>query len=231
MSKTLKGNRRKDFIKGQLNEISEDKTILFLEKDTKDTVVIDIHLKNSEYAVYSEEYLPIELDVTGHKKADITVLLLDEERKHIKYYIADVKSNLTGPERICSLCEQWNAGLRYVRNHILSNFSEEFIEEEHIAVYTRSFDKPRIQRMIEDLNEEIEIMAKNVNKGNMAAIKLRPLKEMKLKQQMVILKDFLEKQFTYSDKFIKEEKHKFEVGELLYEDITQHYQYTLIVSF
>lgn len=230
MNRTLKGSR-KHLIKGQLNEINEDKNISFMEKETNDEVLIKFHLSDAEYAIYAEEYLPLELSNKGHKKADITVLLLDEEKKRIKYYIADVKSNITGPERICSLCEQWNAGLNYVRYHILSAFESDFTEEEHIAVYTREFDESRIQRMIVDLENKISHMNANADKGIQAAIKLRMLEGVKLQEELPIVKDFLEKRFTYSDRFVKEEKHAFEVGQLLHDDVSQNYQYTLDVSF
>lgn len=231
MKKTIKGKKWKDGkpIKGILNELDCDRQIIFEEKETGDVVKINAMLKSGQYALYSEEYLPATLEKSGHKKADITLAMIDEDNQKLKYYVADAKSNIRGEDMIFKLCEQWKAGLKYVRDTILCNMEVLIEEEENIIVFTRKFDEEKIARMVQKREEELDDIVKNQNVG-IAAAKLLMTKGAKIKKEYELLKLFSEKKFTYCDRYIKEEIHKFEVCKLVYNDGTGKYEYLLNVG-
>lgn len=214
MKKSIKGRRWtvNSPQKTVLNEVLQNETIHFYEKDTKDTVKISISLKENQYALYSEEYLPDTITADGHKKVDITTLIIDEKTGKGKYYLADVKSDIGGKEVIFHLCEQWNDGLKYLNYAIICYLSDNFEMEEHLMVITRDFDIGRIRRAIDAQKREIEKIEKNAESLLIAA-KIRAQSVSAMRKKCEILENFANYKFCYKDKW-KVKEYFFEVGEL-----------------
>lgn len=112
---------------------------------------------------------------------------------------------------IFKLCGQWIAGLKYVRSSILNHMPEDTVEEEHMMVITRLFDEDKIQQMIEKRQNEIEVM-ENRTGMSLAAEKNRLLRGIPLQKELELLKYFINRQFIYHDRMIKNEVHNFEVA-------------------
>jgi len=200
MKQTIKGLKWKENSpqKGILNLVRESKRIEFKEKETKDIVLINIEISENEYALYSEEYLPATLTPSGHKKADITVVLLNESKNKGVFYLGDVKSDIGGKDVIIHLCEQWNAGIEYLNNSIIAYLDEELNMEEHLVVITRNFDISRIKAQLNRDKKEIERLEKEAE-VSLAAVKLLN-QRMDLRKSCEILEKFAEHKFLYKNK-------------------------------
>lgn len=229
MKKSIKGKRwsKNSPQKTVLNEILDDKEIIFLEKETKDTVNIQFSIKENQYAVYSEEYLPDTVAVIGHKKADITVFIFDEDAGKGKYYLVDVKSNIGGRDVIFHLCEQWKDGLKYLNHSVFPYLNEDFKAEEHLMIITRKFDVERIKRELESERKELQNIKENATKM-LGAAKLYAQKAVMIKKECEILEKFIENRFFYQERSEKKE-YLFEVGNLNKTE-TGSYLYYLFVE-
>jgi len=214
MKKSIKGRKwtRNSPQKTVLNEILDNKKVTFSEKETGDIVYIDFSIKENQYAMYAEEYISDTITVSGHKKADITAFILDEEAESGKYYLADVKSDVGGKDVIFHLCEQWQDGLKYLNHTVICYLSEHFNIEEHLMVITRNFDIERIKRELASDKEELQNIEENAQKM-LGAAKIRAQKAAAIKRECEILEKFAEKRFSYYDKSEKKE-YLFEVGKL-----------------
>lgn len=81
MRKAVKGRKwinGKAPVKGVLNQAMESRETDFQEKRTNDTVHIQLVIHENQYGFYSEEYLPDTVSREGHKRADISVVIIDE---------------------------------------------------------------------------------------------------------------------------------------------------------
>ena len=226
MKKTINGKKLKTTelpVKGILNEFYDSRQIIFHEKGTGDVVRLNVTLEKGQYAEYSEEYLPATLEKENHKKADITLTVIDEEQKKMKYVIADVKSNICGEDMIFNLCEQWQAGLKYTRDTILCNLESDIQEEEQVIVFTRKFDEEKIGRMIQGRERKLEELRVNQSKG-LSVVKAIMMQGAKLQEEYELLKLFIQKKFSYSDRYVKDEIHEFDVCRLIHNDSTNNYE-------
>ena len=226
MKKTIKGKKLKktEFpIKGILNEFYDSRQIIFHEKDTGDVVQLNVIVGDGQYAEYSEEYLPATLEKQNHKRADITLAIIDEEQKRMKYIIADAKSNICGEDMIFNLCEQWQAGLKYTRDTILCNLESDIQEEEQVIVFTRNFDEEKIGRMIQGRERKLEELRVNQSKG-LSVVKAIMMQGVKLQKEYELLKLFIQKKFSYSDRYAQDEIHEFDICSLIHNDSTNNYE-------
>lgn len=214
MKKSIKGRKwKKDSPqKTVLNEVLSSKEIIFLEKETKDMVYINFSLKENQYGMYAEEYIPNTLTPDGHKKADITAFILDEDAQKGKYYVADVKSDVGGRDVIFHLCEQWQAGLKYLNHTVVYQLDDDFDMEKNLMVITRNFDIERIKKELNSEKKKIQDMEK-YGITSLPAAKLYAQQAVKIKKECEVLEKFVEKKFYFQDRSeIKE--YLFKVGKL-----------------
>ena len=202
ITKTIKGIswKRTSPQKGCLNEILENKDVQFCEKHKngiEDVVVLRYQVEKKQYGEYAEEYLPSTVSKDGHKVIDITALLIDEEACKGIWYLLDVKADVGGEDVIFHLQEQWRDAYQYLKNSVLNYLPETFFQE-NIGVVTRNYDSTRIKLAIDHREKTIQEIEKLEN-VSLAMAKKRN-ENIKLKQEVKYLSDFLEKRFVYKDK-------------------------------
>lgn len=199
--KKIKGRKwRSDSpIKGILNEIAENRTICFCEKqkdETEDRAELRFILRENQYGEYAEEYLPDTVNGQGRKVIDITALLVDETEKKGIWYLLDVKKDVGGEDVVFKLMEQWKCSYQYLRNSIL-NYIPEIEFSNHLGVVTRNFDEQRIRKTIE-LKKKVIHDCDGKIVQSIAGAKKRN-ENIKLKQEIKFLSDFLNRNFAYKD--------------------------------
>ena len=132
--------------KGRLYRVTSCQTIEFEEKDTNDIVNIIFLLQDEQYGVYGNEYKPPFVEDNGGKKADILVLVIDEEKQRFNSWIFDVKKTIGGEDVICHLVEQLAESIQHKKS--LTTYFENYEEEEHVGYITQEIQKDRIQETI-----------------------------------------------------------------------------------
>lgn len=200
MKQTIKGKKwRADSpIKGSLNVIRSDKKVYFLEPDTSDQIEFDIQVREQQYALYAEEYLPEQLTQTGRKKADVMVLLLDEMSQQGVWYVLDAKRTVAGADVIFHLCEQWKDTIQYL-NHTILAFLEHVTFQEYLGVATECVDYSRIDYEIAARKNKLENF--RVIEGNQAVFSKMKAELLKVEKEKSLLEQFRNGKFTYRDQW------------------------------
>lgn len=213
----IKGDNVKEnkpLLSGRLYRITTCRTIIFEEKETQDIVNIHFSIYDNQYGIYGNEYKPPFVEDNGGKKADILVLVIDEEKKHFSSWVIDVKKTIGGEDVICHLVEQLIESIKHKK--AITTYLEGFEEEQHVGYITRDLQRERIQEVISKksayLNREkvnIECMPTSISMKT----QLRLLKE-EAKLNLII--DFqnnsikIGKEILKIEQYIsKEENNKF----------------------
>ena len=200
-AKKIKGRawRNTSPVKGSLNEVVRDMTICFCEKQkdgTQDVVNLIFRLQGEQYGEYAEEFLPDTVMKNGHNVIDITALLMDEKNDKGIWYLLDVKKDVGGEDVIFHLMEQWKYSYQYLRNSVL-NYVSSITFSDNLGVITRNFDEQRIRKAIASKEQVIhDCDVKAI--PSIAQAKKRN-DNIKLKQEMKYLSDFLDRKFFYKD--------------------------------
>lgn len=200
-AKKIKGRawRSNSPIKGSLNEVVKDMTICFCEKQkdgTQDIVNLVYMLHGEQYGEYAEEFLPDTVTKNGHNVIDITVLLLDEKNNKGIWYLFDVKTDVGGEDVIFHLMEQWKCSYQYLRNSVL-NYVSSIKFADNLGVVTRNFDEQRIRKAIASKEQVIHDCDVKAIQSIAGAKKRND--NIKLKQEIKYLSDFLDRKFFYKD--------------------------------
>lgn len=189
---TIKEN--KELLSGRLYRVDTSRTIIFEEKSTNDVVNIDFCINDNQYGIYGNEYKPSFVDDSGGKKADILVLVIDENEKRFSSWVVDVKKTIGGEDVICHLIEQLTESVKHKR--AITTYLEEFEEEQHIGYITRSLQRDRIQETISKKSSYLEKEKANIEYMPVligTAARLRLLKEeVKLKMMVAFQNDCIE---------------------------------------
>lgn len=200
-AKKIKGRawRNTSPVKGSLNEVVRDMTICFCEnqKDgTQDRVSLIFRLQGEQYGEYAEEFLPNTVTKSGHNVIDITALLLDETNEKGAWYLLDVKKDVGGEDVIFHLMEQWKCSYQYLRNSVL-NYVSSIKFADNLGVVTRNFDEQRIRKAIASKEQVIHDCDVKAIQSIAGAKKRND--NIKLKQEIKYLSDFLDRKFFYKD--------------------------------
>ena len=147
--KAIRLKRQEEPGRTELYEVREPRNIVVKEsqKDNSlDRVILEYRIKNSETGYFVKEYRPAEVEKTGAKVIDITAVMLNQERKCIRWHLYDIKDTLAGENTVVKLYEQWNAGLRYLKHIFLANLPEWSVMPD-LGVITRCYDEERMKRL------------------------------------------------------------------------------------
>lgn len=186
-------------IKGSLNEVLENKTIRFCEEQkdgTRDIVNIGFELQGKQYGEYAEEFLPDTITKDGQNVIDITALLVDQTNQKGIWYLLDVKKDVGGEDVIFHLMEQWKCSYQYLRNSVL-NYVSEIVFLGNLGVVTRNFDEERVKKTIKSKENEINSCEEKKVRSIAGAKKRND--NIKLKQEVKYLSDFIDRKFYYKD--------------------------------
>lgn len=159
----IKGNKireGKELQANQLYRVETCRSIVFEEKNTNDVVNIHFHLKGSQYGIYGNEYKPPFAEDIGEKKADILVLVIDENDERFSSWIFDVKKTVGGEDVIYHLIEQLIESVRH--KSAVATYLEDYKEEQHIGYITRELQRDRIQETISRKNSYLEKERENI---------------------------------------------------------------------
>lgn len=195
--------------KNKLYAFSQSKTIHYVEEKSGN-VDIEYCLADGQMGYYVHEYRPATVPQHRAKKTDITAFVIDEVSKRVKGYIYEVKKSVGGKNIIFDLCEQWLAGVKYWRHGVVAYLEECMIEEE-IGVFTENFEPSRIKTEIDRL--ERANMSCEPEKIPPLILGKMNIEKLKRTQELEVLRDFVEYQFTYKEGMASE-KLSFKVRTL-----------------
>jgi len=149
---TIKEN--KELLSGRLYKIDKCRKVIFEEKDTKDIVYINFAIKDHQYGIYGKEYKPSFVEDKGGKKADILVLVIDENSKRFSSWVVDVKKSIGGEDIIYHLVEQLMESVKHKK--AIATYLDDFEEEQHIGYITRDLQRDRIRETISKKSSYLE---------------------------------------------------------------------------
>lgn len=170
--------------------VRKSREVEFVEEKTNDIVEIQYCLEKEQYGAFCHEFMPGYISKEGYKKADLLILVVDEEKKKFASWVLDVKKSVGGEDVIFKLIQQLIDSRKH-KNSIAAYF-EDYEEQEHLGFITRDFQKERVESTIRkkknDVDEESQIVDK-VKGANGFKIKRNILKTEK---EVEILEKFLE---------------------------------------
>ncbi len=211
--------------KGSLYQIKENYVISFKEKGSSENVDIQFELAGEQTGFYAEEYRPNTIAKEGANVIDITAFIIDEGAQKCNWYVFDVKKDVGGEDVIFHLCEQWQAGLKYLKNSVLV-YLEDFKMEEHIGVITRQFDEARIAKAI-SLRESKIKKIDDFPSETIVGRKMR-MERPKIEAEKNLLKHILNRKFFYKENGISK-CYTFEVL-ILAEKTQNDYFYSMMIE-
>ena len=153
----------KNLSSGRLYRINSCRKIVFEETKTNDLVNINFSIQDNQYGIYGNEYKPPFVEDKGGKKADILVLVIDEDSKHFSSWVVDVKKTIGGEDVIYHLVEQLIESVKHKK--AISTYLEGFKEEQHIGYITRDLQSERIQETIAKKSSYLENEKANIKRA------------------------------------------------------------------
>ena len=88
-----------------------------------DQVILEYQLESDDTGYFAKEYRPENVKKEGSKVIDITAVMLNHDKKCVRWHLYDIKDTLAGDGTVTKLYNQWNSGLRYLQNNILDQAS------------------------------------------------------------------------------------------------------------
>lgn len=153
--------------KTALYEIRNSCNIAVEEKQNDgslDQVILVYHVESDDTGYFAKEYRPENVKKEGSKVIDITAVMLNRDKKCIRWHLYDIKDTLAGAGTVTTLYNQWNSGLRYLQENILNQASAYSMTPD-LGVITRCYDEERMKRLKNDYQkrcDEIENYSGNM---------------------------------------------------------------------
>lgn len=111
-----------------------------------DQVILEYHVGDDDIGYFAKEYRPDGVRKEGTKVIDITAVMLDHKKKHVRWHIYDIKATLAGENTVVKLHNQWSFGLRHLEQSILSQL-QGYSAIPDLGVITRCYDEARMKRL------------------------------------------------------------------------------------
>lgn len=111
-----------------------------------DQVILEYQLGSDDTGYFAKEYRPENVKKEGSKVIDITAVMLNHDKKCVRWHLYDIKDTLAGDGTVTKLYNQWNSGLRYLQNNILDQASAYSMAPD-LGVITRCYDEERMKRL------------------------------------------------------------------------------------
>ncbi len=164
MIKAIKLKPTKEPEKTQLYEIPYPRRIIVEEEQkdsTLDQVVVEYPMEDAgDVGYFGKEYRPPDVKKAGAKVLDITAVMVNHEKRYIRWHLYDMKDTLAGENTIVKLYNQWNASLRYLKQNILT-CTLGYWTVPDLGVITREYDEERMARLRDDCKKMYDEMAGN----------------------------------------------------------------------
>lgn len=159
-----------DWNKNTLYKIVSPLNVIFTEehkdRDTKEVVSLKYCLGENQFGVYASEYRAAVIEKTGSKTTDILACVLDEEKKTVNTFIADVKSNisafsddllqnsaiLTAIKEVRDFSMQIYEEYLYKNNFMMFYKAEGYTETETFCIITKHFEAHKFRQAAEMLS-------------------------------------------------------------------------------
>lgn len=178
--------------KNTIYVIRKSRDISFIESQENsedDKIIISYDLKPKQYGIFVQEYRPGFIDKNNIKKADILILVIDEDEKKYSSWILDVKVTVGGEDVIFHLLEQLCDS--YKHKNSIAAYLPELKEEEHIGFITRDYQENRIRMKIIEKEEYVTKERRNMERMAPSMKSSIQIKLLKMEKDIKILKDFL----------------------------------------
>ena len=133
-----------------LYKVVNSRAILVEEKQqdgSMDQVILEYCVKEGNIGYFAKEYRPASVKKEGAKVIDITAIMLDCEKKCVRWHLYDIKDILAGEDTAVKLYNQWNSGVAYLQQNILA-LLQGYSEAADLGVITRCYDKNRMEHLL-----------------------------------------------------------------------------------
>ena len=175
--KTHKLKNHQMFERAKLYQIKDSREIEVVESHddgSEDRVVLRYCMENENAIGYfAKEYLPDGVKKDGVKRIDITAAMIDEINKCIRWHLYDMKVSLAGADTVLTLYNQWNMGLKYLQQGILTKKAE-YEMSPNLGVITRNYDRSRMERIKEEYQKNCDDIRNNRCGQTLSIRKRRP---------------------------------------------------------
>ncbi len=147
--------------KGKLYEVEFRETPCLIPVEEKhedgslDQVVLDYHMEEGETGYFSKEYLPDNMSRDGAKRIDITAVMLNHQKRYVRWHLYDIKRTMAGENTVVTLSDQWNAGLGYLQQTVLNQIPEYLVTPD-LGVITSNYDEERMKRLRDRAGKDCE---------------------------------------------------------------------------
>ena len=144
----------------------------------------------------------------GRGKSDyITAIMLDCEKKCVRWHLYDIKDILAGEDTAVKLYNQWNSGVAYLQQNILA-LLQGYSEAADLGVITRCYDKNRMEHLLSKYQGLCNEM-KNGQEGRTLSQRKRRPEIAKYKGKLKAIQAILDSEFqsdsgTVTYKFISD---------------------------
>lgn len=151
----IKARRLKDSEtpgKTELYEVGDSRDIVVEERQkdgSVDHVVLEFRVAKGDVGYFAKEYRPADVQKTGSKVIDITAVMLNDTKQCVRWHLYDIKDTLAGENTVVKLYDQWNFGLKYLRNNVLFQMPQ-YLTVSDLGVITRNYDEERMKRLKND---------------------------------------------------------------------------------
>lgn len=99
--------------------------------------------------------------------------MIDEINKCIRWHLYDMKVSLAGADTVVTLYNQWNMGLKYLQQGILTKKAE-YEMSPNLGVITRNYDRSRMERIKEEYQKNCDDIRNNRCGQTLSIRKRRP---------------------------------------------------------
>lgn len=169
--------------------VRESREVQYVEEETNDIVEILYCLEKGQYGAFGHEFMPGFVNKKGYKKADLLILVVDENKKKFASWVLDVKKSVGGEDVIFKLIQQLIDSRKH-KNSIAAYF-ENYEEQEHLGFITRDFQKERVKNAIQKKKDDVLKESQIVDKIKGAnAFKIKG-EILKTKREVEVLEKFL----------------------------------------
>lgn len=131
---------------------------------SQEQVILEFRIKENDIGYYADEYRPGDVQKDGAKVIDITAIVANHAKECVRWHLYDIKATLAGRNTVITLYNQWNCGLRYIRENILRQMPG-YLAVPDLGVITRQYDEERMKRLRDDCQrycDEIENPSKTM---------------------------------------------------------------------
>lgn len=136
-------------------------------------VILEYIVEEGNVGYFANEYRPDNVPKTGAQVIDITAVMVNHAEECARWHLYDIKRTLARGETAVKLYNQWNCGLRYLQQSILSQIPGYSVIPD-LGVITRSYNKEKMEYFRDEYKKRCHEIEESPQNMTLAQRKRRP---------------------------------------------------------